>query len=75
MKFGPATETFCAMHLGVNLRKAFLSGIESEPDDQSSSRKYNPVDTLVHEFCKCFGKHGTPEYGCSVLGFPATHDM
>ena len=77
IKFGPATietvdliETFCSMHLGVNLRKAFLSGIADESDDQSNSRKYHPVDTLVHEFCKVFGKHGTPEYGCGVLGFP-----
>lgn len=77
-KFGPATletveliETFCAMHLGVNLRKAFLSGIEpSDGSDSSSNRKHHPVDTFVHEFCKIFGKHGTPEYGYGVLAFP-----
>ena len=63
-------ENFCSMHLGVNLRKAFLSGIAYQSDDLSSSRKYHPVDTLVHEFCKLFGKHGTPEYGCGVLAFP-----
>ena len=63
-------ENYCSMHLGVNLRKAFLSGIACQSDDLSSSRKYHPVDTLVHEFCKLFGKHGTPEYGCGVLTFP-----
>ena len=35
-----------------------------------SSDRHHPVDTLFHEFCKVFGKHGTPEYGCGVLGFP-----
>ena len=30
--------------------------------------QYHPVDVLVHEFCKVFGKYGTP--GCGVLGFP-----
>lgn len=33
-------------------------------------RKHHPVDTFVHEFCKLFGKTGTPEYGCGVLAFP-----
>ena len=76
-KYGSATietvelvENFCSMHLGVNLRKAFLSGIACQSDDLSKSRKYHPVDTLVHEFCKLFGKYGTPEYGCGVLAFP-----
>ena len=23
----------------------------------------------MHEFCKVFGKHGAPEYGCVVLAF------
>lgn len=63
-------ENYCLMHLGVNLRKAFLSGIACQSDDLSSRRKYHPVDTLVHEFCKLFGKHGAPEYGCVVLAFP-----
>lgn len=72
--YGPAThrtieliKTFCSMHLGVNLRKAFLSGFDASSD--SCDRQYHPVDTLVHEFCKVFGKHGTPEYGCGVLEF------
>ena len=76
-KFGPATlktvdliETFCSMHLGVNLRKAFLGGIVKNDSSDVSSDRHHPVDTLVHEFCKVFGKHGTPEYGCGVLGFP-----
>ena len=74
-KYGSATietvelvENFCSMHLGVNLRKAFLGG--TFQSDGLSNRKYHPVDTLVHEFCKLFGKHGTPEYGCGVLTFP-----
>ena len=73
-KFGPATsetvdlvENFCSMHLGINLRKAFLSGLVEE--SMSSDRQYYLVDTLVHEFCKVFGKHGVPEYGCGVLAF------
>ena len=62
-------ENFCSMHLGVNLRKAFLSGIISHNDISSTDRQHHPVDTLVHEFCKVFGRHGTPEYGCGVLVF------
>ena len=76
-KYGSATieiveldENFCSMYLGINLHKAFLSGIACQSGDLSKSRKYHPVDTLVHEFCKLFGKHGTPEYGCGVLAFP-----
>ena len=70
-KFGPATvdretidlvETFCAMHLGVNLRKSFLSGLS----DESSEAKHHTVDVLVHEFSKFFGKHGVPEYGSGL---------
>ena len=78
-KFGPATvetigliETFCSMHLGVNLRKAFLSGV-MEPDDEAEElceRKYHRVDTLVHEFCKLFGRTGVPEYASGVVSFP-----
>lgn len=77
-QFGAATidtfdliENFCSMHLGVNLRKAFLAGIDIEGDDPCAvSRKYNCVDTLVHEFCKLFGAHGTPEYACGAQSFP-----
>lgn len=72
-QFGPAVcttemlrliETFCSMHLGVNLRKAFLDGT-SEQDE-----RYHRVDTFVHEFCKLFGRTGGPEYACGVLLFP-----
>lgn len=39
-------ETFCSMHLGVNLRKAFINGtLESDRSD-----RYPQVDTFVHEF-------------------------
>ena len=74
-RFGPATctvemldliETFCSMHLGVNLRKAFLSGTMETKQDE----RYHRVDTFVHEFCKLFGKTGGPEYACGVLSFP-----
>ena len=49
-RFGPATtetidviETFCSMHLGVNLRKAFLNGLVDTDDD--SEKHYYRVDT------------------------------
>ena len=59
------------MHLGVNLRKAFLSGIVSDLSPNSTNdRERHPVDTLVHEFCKLFGKCGSPEYGCGAVSFP-----
>ena len=51
-------ENFCAMHLGVNLRKAFLSVEDS------------PVDAFVYEFAKLFGTHGVKEYGVGILQFP-----
>jgi hypothetical protein len=66
-------ENFCAMHLGCNLRKAFLVGIKSICDknsDKEYNREYHQVDIIVHEFHKLFGKHGTPEYGCDLLMFP-----
>lgn len=76
-EFGAATidtieliENFCSMHLGINLRKAFLAGIDDGDDPCATSRKYNCVDTLVHEFCKLFGAHGTPEYACGAQSFP-----
>lgn len=67
-------ENFCAMHLGTNLRKAFLSATKevSSTDHQEtcSSREYHPADVLAHECCKLIGRHGTPEYGSGVLSFP-----
>ena len=57
------------MHLGVNLRKAFLSGIVSELS-ASGEREYHPIDIFVHEFTKLFGKYGTPEYGLGSISFP-----
>jgi len=50
------------VHLGVNLRKAFLSALELE-DGPQNARKYNCVDSLVHEL---FGAHGVPEYTCGA---------
>ena len=61
-------ENFCSMHLGINLRKAFLSGVD-EGKSSYRDRQHFQVDTLVHEFCKVFGRHGTPEYECGVLAF------
>ena len=66
-------ENFCSMHLGVNLRKAFLDGIRLliETDEcNTQQRDYHPVDAFVYEFCKLFGKVGVPEYGVGVLAFP-----
>ena len=75
-RFGTATldstkivENFCSMHLGVNLRKAFLGGIVSDPCT-SAERVHHPVDTFVHEFAKLFGNRGTPEYGLGSISFP-----
>ena len=36
----------------------------------SNESIYHQVDTLVHEFCKLFGKCGMPEYGGGTLDFP-----
>ena len=80
-QFGPVcqnteiVENFCYMHLGVNLRKAFLKGAKTltksdSCDTESTSREQCQVDILVHEFCKLFGEHGVPEYGCGTLSFP-----
>ena len=48
---------FCAMHLGVNLRKAFVT---AEVGSQETS------DTFIYEFCKLFGNNGSPEYAVHV---------
>ena len=60
------------MHLGVNLRKAFLNRIRTlnPPESDAQQRDHHQIDTLVHEFCKLFGKCGVPEYGCGALNFP-----
>ena len=67
-------ENFCSMHLGVNLRKAFLDGVRSvtgaDSTDSTQQRDHHRTDTLVHEFCKLLGKHGVAEYGLGVLAFP-----
>ena len=63
-------ENFCCMHLGVNLRKAFLDGVRSVACADSQQREYHQADTLVHEFCKLLGNHGVPEYGLGILAFP-----
>ena len=77
-KFGPAcsdatelVQNLCAMHLGSNLRKAFLEGTKALLSDdegavESSARLHDSTDTFIHEFCKLFGTHGVPEYGCGV---------
>ncbi len=68
-------ENFCAMHLGVNLRKAFLSATNASEEESGNAREYHPGDVLVHECCKLIGKCGTPEYGCGVLNFPDFIDI
>ena len=54
-KFGSASletvdlvKSFCSMHLGVNLRKAFLNGVTDVTDDDPVA-KYSRVDVTVHE--------------------------
>lgn len=78
-KFGPALSegfdlvaNFCTMHLGINLRKAFLFGAKTSEDGDNTSgpREYHPTDTMVYEFCNLFGKQGTPENGCDGQTFP-----
>ena len=61
-------ENFCAMHLGVNLRKAFLCGMKFHTTDcrdlnAKHHRDRHISDFMVYEFCKLFGTHGVPEYG------------
>ena len=83
-KYGPPSfeaielvENLCAMHLGSNLRKAFLEGTksigvhdEAVADLPAQQREHDRTDTFVHEFCKLFGRQGVPEYGCGNLTFP-----
>lgn len=68
-------ENFCCMHLGINLRKAFLEGVKSvtstmNSSDSSQQREYHSTDVLVHEYCKLLGKNGVPEYGLGTFSFP-----
>ena len=62
------------MHLGVNLRKVFLDGTKNSVSGYNGNAKhqrpYHQIDSMVHEFCKVFGKHGVPEYGCGITNFP-----
>ena len=74
-KFGQAepeaidiVEKFCAMHLGCNLRKAFLDGTNNL--SSGGTREYHSVDVFVHEFCKLFGHYGVPEYAYGATKFP-----
>ena len=52
------------MHLGVNLRKAFIESISPILSHQNSA-----VNTFVHEFTKEFRAHGTPEYCVGNVNF------
>ena len=57
--------------LGSNLRKAFLEGVKDHTTlELHAHKEYDPTNTLIHEFCKLFGRYGTPEYGCGGLAFP-----
>jgi len=61
------------MHLGSNLQKAFLEGTKDHIHstlELHAHREHDLTDSLIHEFCKLFGKHGAPEYGCGGLTFP-----
>lgn len=79
-KYGPfensgieIIQNFCAMHLGVNLRKAFIQAVS--PVDTESSHQCAAVDSFVHAFAKEFGVHGTPEYGAGGIKFPDFLDI
>ena len=63
-------ENFCAMHLGINLRKAFIGSSRVTAAENAAAESSNPVDSIVHEFAKLFGSHGTPEYGLGCVQFP-----
>ena len=53
---------FCAMHLGVNLRRAFVN-------TETANHDNTPIDTFVYEFSKLFGCCGSPEYGVGCVQF------
>ena len=61
------------MHLGVNLRKAFVQAVS--PVDTENSHQHTAVDSFVHAFAKEFGAHGTPEYGAGGVKFPDFLDI
>ena len=58
------------MHLGMNLQKAFLDGTKNSDSNAKHHRQYHQINSMVHEFCKVFGKHGVPEYGHGATNFP-----
>ncbi len=79
-KYGPfensgieIIQNICTMHLGVNLRKAFIQTVS--PVDTENSHQYAAVDSFVHAFAKEFGTHGTPEYGAGCIKFPDFLDI
>ena len=64
------------MHLGSNLRKAFLrekksTGVADEAiaDLPAQQMEHDCTDSFIHEFCKLFGRHCVPEYGWGNLTF------
>uniref|UniRef100_A0A1X7V6J4 Uncharacterized protein n=1 Tax=Amphimedon queenslandica TaxID=400682 RepID=A0A1X7V6J4_AMPQE len=59
-------ENFSSIHLGVNLRKAFLGGASNLQAGDNAEESRHAVKVFVHQFCKVFGKHGSPEYGSVV---------
>ena len=61
--------TFCAMHLGINLRHAFMQGSDNV-ETNSGCRQRFETDITVHEFCKLFGSKGANECGHGVTTFP-----
>ena len=79
-KYGPfessgidIIQNFCAMHLGVNLRKAFIQAVS--PVDMKTSHQYSALDSFVHAFTKEFGACGTPKYGSGNTKFPDFLDL
>ncbi len=63
---GILVRNFCAMHLGINLRKAFIQRLSSiRLEIHNGDSESTAVDTFVYEFCKLFGASG-PEYAVGV---------
>ena len=60
------------MHLGVNLRKAFLEDLSLVPLDNCSSdslKEGDQLETFIYKSARVFGKHGGPEYAEGIVQF------
>ena len=57
------------MHLGLNLRKAFIQQKDNTLTVETGMQNNSKLDVFIHEFCKLFGSHGTPEYAVGCVQF------